>query len=75
MYILKSNGYYVVAGPRVRRSEGMLTSEHRCKAKTFESKEIALAWLDTIKCRQVKQGFKRHELARATVVELKGATQ
>ena len=68
MFILKSKTSYIIAAPRIRRNEGCLTGPNKADAIKFDTAEQAKDWINTIRDRQIGQGFKRHELARASVV-------
>ena len=70
MFILKNKSHYIIAAPRIRRSEGCLTGSNKSDAIKFDTAEQARAWLNAIRDRQIGQGFKRHELARASVVAI-----
>jgi hypothetical protein len=70
MFILKSKASYIIAAPRIRRSEGCLTGSNKSDAIKFDTAEQARAWINAIRDRQIGQGFKRHELARASVVTI-----
>jgi hypothetical protein len=70
MFILKNKTSYIIAAPRIRRSEGCLTGPNKSDAIKFDTAEQAREWINAIRDRQIGQGFKRHELARATVVTI-----
>lgn len=68
MFVLKSKSRYVIAAPRIRQNEGMLMGTSKDDAIRFDTADLAREWINVIRCRQIDQGFKRHELASATVV-------
>ena len=68
MFVLKSKSRYVIAAPRIRQNEGMLMGTSKDDAIRFDTADLAREWISAIRCRQIDQGFKRHELASATVV-------
>ena len=68
MFVLKSKSRYVIAAPRIRQNEGMLMGVNKDEAIRFGTADMAREWLNAIRCKQIDQGFKRHELASATVV-------
>jgi len=66
-YILKSNGRYIVSGPRRGRREGCTVTEYKTEAKRFESPEAARAWLNSIREKQTAWGWPSYAKAWGVV--------
>ena len=66
-FILKSDGVYIVSGPRPNRREGCTVTEYRTEAKQFESPEAARAWLNSIREKQTAWGWPGYMKARGAV--------
>lgn len=66
-YVLKSDGVYIVKGPRPNRCEGCLISYDKADAMRFDTQGAAKAWVQSVRDTQRAWGWPGYKLARGVV--------
>jgi hypothetical protein len=66
-FILKSDGVYIVSGPRRNRREGCTVSYDKADAVQFKTPEAARAYIAAIRIEQRAWGWPGYKLARGVV--------
>ena len=66
-YILKSDGVYIVSGPRPNRREGCTVSYDKADAVQFKTPEAARAYISAVRIEQRAWGWPGYKLARGVV--------